>query len=93
LSYNSDAATAVNLLKKGQKHMNLKLKAVPNERPISAPKLKDIHNLLKVSYGVNWKKIAGTEIYQNLKSASNVKDELTPDKDCQCADEEIAFAM
>lgn len=89
-NYNSNVAKAVNLLKRGKKHANLKLNVVPgfNERPISAPKLKDIHNLLKVSFGLNWKKIPGTDIYRELKSAPGVKDDLPPDKNCECGDVE-----
>jgi len=91
-NYNSNIAVKTNLLKRGQQHKNLNLLAAPTSRPVSATKLKDIHNLLKVSFSDKWKQLPGTEIYKQLK-VGNVADDDAPDKDCMCADEEVAVRI
>jgi len=92
-SYKSDIAAPVNILKKGQKHGNLNLARCPSDKSINSAKLKDIHNLLRLVLGENWKSLPGVEVYLNLKASPYIKDDSLPAKDCECADEDIAFRI
>jgi hypothetical protein len=92
-SYRSDVAFSVNILKKGQKHSNINVQRLPMDRPIPFTKLKDIHNLLKVAYGAGWKDLPGVEIYLSLLGSPTAKDDVQPMKDCDCAEEDIAFRI
>ena len=68
------------------------------DRPIPFTKLKDIHNLLNVAYGAGWKDLPGVEIYLqiyfvSLLGSPTAKDDVQPMKDCDCAEEDIAFRI
>jgi len=92
-NYRCDTAVPVNLLKRGQRHCNLKVFPISAEKEVSAAKLKDIHNLLRVAYGPKWNKLPGAKIYTELKCALQVPEDNIPHKDCDCADEEISFRV
>ena len=92
-SYNCDVAVPTNLLKRGQQYKNIKLVALPTNRPIAAAKLKDIHNLLGVAFGPKWRKLDDTQLYQTLRCVDNVAGDDEPGNGCDCADEDISFRV
>ena len=92
-SYKCDVETPVNLLKKGKKHSNIVVNRLPSSRPINPKKLKDIHKLLHVAYGAKWKDLPGVEVYLNLETSANAVDDTRPGKECDCADNDIAFRI
>jgi len=92
-SYKCDVDTPVNLLKKEKKHSNIVVNRLPSSRPINPKKLKDIHKLLHVAYGANWRDLPGVEVYLNLETTANAVDDPTPGKECECAVNDIAFRI
>ncbi|XP_065642642.1 uncharacterized protein LOC136074265 [Hydra vulgaris] len=77
MNYKSDLGKPIQLLKRGKSHTFNPL-VISGMRPISAPKLKDIHYLLAVLYGPDWKNIPGTEVYSILTSTATIQDENAP---------------
>ena len=92
-SYRYDVAEPVNVLKRGRQHRNIKLTVSPTNRPISGAKLKDIHNLLRVTCGPKWRKLHGTEVYQKLRAVEDATESIKPDDNCVWADVDISFRV
>jgi len=80
-------------VKEREKHSNIVVNRLPSSRPINPKKLKDIHKLLHVAYGANCRDLPGVEVYLNLETSANAVDDPRPGKECECADNDIAFRI
>jgi len=83
--YRSNIAVAKCLLEAGRKHTIPRHKNVLTSRPITTAKVNDIHKLLRVTHGEQWRERSDLKLYVDIKAADH------GDADASCEDTDTEF--